>query len=259
MGFIRGGLLIVVSVLLFVVFLAGNVLWTLDKSLDYEKIKPELVSAVKEAIESEINVSEVVSEEFEKMEAYCLDNSEYVFSHEDSGRVFEVGCEVVAQGPDVVVDYAIEDFVEEIYEGKSEEAKFDFAGLKDKINSYFYYALFAAIALFVLIFFLAEAKSNAFILGGSLLIVSALPFAKIDSFFSFVPFDFVEYFGIFFSQAYSVFLTSLITGLVVLGVGISMKFFGVGFKLFDFMNKMKSKGKTKTVVMKEKVVPNKSK
>ena len=257
MGIIRGGLLVVVSVLLFVVFLAGNVLWTLDKSLDYETIKPELVSAVKEAIGGEINVSEVVGDEFGLMEVYCLDNSEYVFSEGD--YTFELPCEVVAQGPDVVVDYVIEDFVDKIYNGEVEQAKFNFAKLKDSIHLYFYYAFMIAIALFVLVFFLAEAKSNAFIISGSLLSISALPFAKIDSFFSFVPFDFVEYFVVFFSKAYSVFLTSLIFGLIILGVGFVMKFFGVGFKLFGFFNKFSNKGKVKTVVVREKVVSGKNK
>jgi len=193
MGFIRGGLLVIVSVLLFVVFLAGNVLWTLDKSLDYETIKPELVSVVKEAIEDKINVSEVVSEEFEKMEAYCLNNSEYVFSDDESGRVFELPCEVVAQGSDAVVDYAIEDFVEEIYHGQAEEAMFDFAKLKDSVNSYFYIALAVALVLFVLVFFLVEAKSNSFIIAGSLLVISSLPFVKIEQFFSFIPFEFAVF------------------------------------------------------------------
>jgi len=251
MGLFRGALLVVVSVLLFVVFLAGNVLWTLDKSLDYDTIKPELVSAVKEVLEDQINVSEVVGEEFNLMETYCLDNLEYVLSEGD--YTFAIPCEIIAQGPDAVVDYAIEDFVEKIYNGQAKEAKFDFAKLKGSIHSYFYYAFMIAIVLFVLVFFLAEIKSNSFILAGSLLSISALPFAKIDSFFSFIPFDFAELFTVFFSQAYSVFLTSLILGLIILSVGIVMKFFGVGFKLFDFINKIKSNQK----VSKKQVVSGK--
>ena len=258
MGILRGGLLVVACVLLFVVFLAGNVLWTLDKSLDYDTIKPKLVSSVKEVIEDQINVSEVVGDEFAVMEEYCLSNPEYVFSHDESGRVFEIECGVVAQGQDAVVDYAIEGFVEEIYTGQVEETRFDFASLKEKTSSYFYVALVAALILFVAIFFLVEIKSNAFIVAGSLLIVSALPFAKIESFFSFVPFEFIEYLGVFFSEAYSVFLTGLIVGLLVLGFGMVMKFFGVGFKLFDFMNKFNDKKKSK-VVVKEKVVSGKNK
>ncbi len=250
MGVLRGGLLVVASILLFVVFLAGNVLWTLDKSLDYETIKPELVSVVREVIEDKINVSEVVGGEFAKMEAYCMNNSEYVFSHEESGRVFEVGCEVVARGSDAVVEHAIEEFVEEIYHGQAEESMFDFSKLKESVNSYFYIALAVALVLFVLVFFLAEAKSNSFIIAGVLLVISSLPFVKIEQFLFWIPFGFAEHFTVFFSKAYSVFLISLITGLIVLAVGIVMKFFKVGFKLFDFVSKIKSKEK----VVKKQVV-----
>jgi len=259
MGIFRGGLLVVASVLLFVVFLTGNVLWTLDKSLDYETIKPELVSAVKEAIGEQIDLNETVGGEFEMMKTYCVDNSEYVLSYGDFEEVFEIECEVVAQGQDAVVEYVLEDFVGKVYNGQVEGINFNFAELKNSINSYFYYALIVALVLFVLIFFLAEIKSNSFILTGSLLVISSLPFVKIEKFFSFIPFEFAEYLVIFFSKAYSIFLTSLIVGLIILGVGIVMKFFGVGFKLFGFFNKMKSKGKVKTVVVKEKVVSGKNK
>ena len=250
MGAIRGILLVIASVLLFVVFLAGNVLWTLDKSLDYETIKPELVSVVKETIENEINLSEVVEEEFEKMEAYCLNNTEYVFSYEESGRVFELPCEVVAQGSDAIVDYAIGDFVEEIYSGQVAESQFDFASLKESVNSYFYIAWVVALVLFVLIFFLAEAKSNSFIIAGSLLTISSLPLVKIEKFLSWIPFEFGEFFVVFFSEANTVFLISFITGLIVLAVGIVMKFFGVGFKIFEFFNKFNNKDGKNQIVKK---------
>jgi len=276
MGVIRGILLVVVSVLLFVVFLGGNVLWTLDKSLDYETIKPELVSVVREAIESEINLSEVVSEELGEMESHCLDNSEYIFSYEESGQVFEVGCEVIAQGSDAVVDYAIESFVEKIYSGQitsndvssaledanieSKQPTFDFAKLKDSVNSYFYIAWVVALVLFVLVFFLVEAKSNSFIIAGSLLAISSLPLIKIEQFLSLIPFEFGEFLIVFFSEANTVFLISFITGLVVLIIGVVMKFFGIGFKIFEFFNKFKDNKKqvVKKVFTQKKTTSGKS-
>lgn len=274
MGLIRGILLVIASVLLFVVFLAGNVLWTLDKSLDYEIIKPELVSIIKETIENEINVSEVVEEEFGEMEAYCLNNTEYVFSYEESGRVFEIGCEVIAQGPDAVVEQAIENFVEDVYYGEftpsmrgdinieGKEAMFDFAKLNESIHSYFYIAWVVSLVLFVLIFFLVETKSNSFIIAGSLLTISSLPLIKIEKFLSWIPFEFGEFFIVFFSEANTVFLISFTTGLIVLIIGIVMKFFGVGFKIFEFFNKFNNKeGKNqivKKVFVQEKATSRKS-
>ena len=53
MGVIRGGLLVIVSVLLFVSLLAGNLFLTMSWSLDYDNVKTELVSVVKELVEEE--------------------------------------------------------------------------------------------------------------------------------------------------------------------------------------------------------------
>lgn len=253
----RGGLLVVISVLLFVVFLAGNVLWTLDKSLDYEILKPELVSVVTDVIENQINVSEVVGDEFAMMEEYCENNSDYVFTYDESETVIELPCEAVEKGPDAVVDQVVENFVEDVYEGRVAESPFDFSKLNDSIHSYFYLALIVALAMFVLIFFLAEAKSNAFIIVGSLLLISALPLIKIESFFSWIPFDFAEYLIVFFSKASSIFWISFITGLIILAVGIVMKFFGIGFKLHGFFNKFSNQKEVKTVVVKENVALDK--
>ena len=276
MGAIRGILLVVVSVLLFVVLLGGNVLWTLDKSLDYETIKPELVFVIKEAIENEINLSEVVEEEFGEMEEYCLDNPVYVFSDEEFGQVFEIECDVVAQGSDAVVDSAIESFVEKIYSGQieskdvssvleevnteSKQPMFDFVKLKNSVHSYFYIAWVAALVLFVLVFFLVEVKSNAFILSGSLLAISSLPLIKIEQFLSLIPFEFGEFLIVFFSEANTVFLISFITGLVVLIIGVVMKFFGIGFKIFEFFNKFKDNKKqvVKKVFTQKKTTSGKS-
>jgi len=276
MGAIRGILLVVVSVLLFVVLLGGNVLWTLDKSLDYETIKPELVFVIKEAIENEINLSEVVEEEFGEMEEYCLDNPVYVFSDEEFGQVFEIECDVVAQGSDAVVDSAIESFVEKIYSGQieskdvssvleevnteSKQPMFDFVKLKNSVHSYFYIAWVVALVLFVLVFFLVEVKSNAFILSGSLLAISSLPLIKIEQFLSLIPFEFGEFLIVFFSEANTVFLISFITGLVVLIIGVVMKFFGIGFKIFEFFNKFKDNKKqvVKKVFTQKKTTSGKS-
>jgi len=248
MGAVKGILLVIVSVLLFVVFLLGNVLLTLDKSLDYETIKPELVSNVKEVIEDKINISKIIDEKFEAMELYCLNNSEFIFSEES--YTFVIPCDVVAGGTDVVIDYSIGSFVDKFYNGEIEYDGFDFVKLKDSVNSYFYIALVVALVLFVLVFFLVEVKSNAFIISGSLLTISSLPLIKIEQFLSWIPFDFAEFFIVFFSEANTVFLISFITGLVVLAVGIVMKFFGVGFKIFDFVNKFNKKGGGNKVVKK---------
>jgi len=245
MGIIRGGLLVIASVVLFILFLAGNTLFTLSLSLDYETIRPELISVVKETLGEKMDFNRVIEERMDEMSLYCQNNSEYVFSDAETGRVFEVSCETVAQGSEAIADKILDDFVHGIYNGQEESVNFNFASLENSITSYFYYSLIAILILFIFVFLLAEAKSNAFILAGSLLVISALPFIKIEQFLKWIPFELAEHFIIFFSQAYSVFLISLIVGLVLLTLGIVMKFFGIGFKISEFFSKF-SKEKNNT-------------
>ncbi len=112
----------------------------------------------------------------------------------------------------------------------------------------------------MLVFFLVEVKSNAFILSGSLLAISSLPLIKIEQFLSLIPFEFGEFLIVFFSEANTVFLISFITGLVVLIIGVVMKFFGIGFKIFEFFNKFKDNKKqvVKKVFTQKKTTSGKS-
>ena len=58
MGLIRGGLLFIVVVLLFLSFLVGNIFLTLNLSLDYNNVQPELTSVIRNIAENEFNRSE---------------------------------------------------------------------------------------------------------------------------------------------------------------------------------------------------------
>ena len=93
MGLIRGGLLTIVSAILFLSFFAGNAFLTLTWSLEYDTIQPELTSVIKDTIGSKMNLDEVMNENFEAMQLYCQNNSEFVFS--EGGYTFEIPCDVV--------------------------------------------------------------------------------------------------------------------------------------------------------------------
>lgn len=261
MGVIRGGLLVIVSVLLFLGLLAGSIFLTLSWSLDYENVKTELVSVVKEIVEEEGGL-ETVEQEFEFIESYCENESEYVFK--ERNYTFVIPCEVVGEGQEAVVDYSVSSLVEQIYYEEYECGFWDCfkeqpfflvsAKAKDYWNSKFYLALIASIILIILSFFLVEKKTNLpFILGG-LLILSALLFVKLDLLFSFFGEDFSKLFSVFFSQSYSVFLKVLILGVIFLVVGIVLKFFKIGFKisnLFSKKDKKVSEEDVKDIVKKE--------
>jgi hypothetical protein len=270
MGFIRGGLLVIVSVLLFSSFLAGNFFLTLTLSLDYDTIQPELVSVVSELSEDEINLRQVIDEELPFMEEYCQNNSEYVFS--DQGHTFVIPCSVVSQGSDAIISYGLNTLVEEVYYKEYdcdfwkclEKTGDPFFLVSEKAKDYwkqkFYFSLIASIILVALAFILIEKRTSLPILVGIMLIASGIPFLIINWIsFNWIPLPmfgeyFVQLFTIFFAKSYTVFLISFILGLIVLGIGILSKFFSIGFKISNFFSKKKkgiSKKEVKNIVKEE--------
>ncbi|MFH1607879.1 MAG: hypothetical protein ABIA78_01985 [archaeon] len=270
MGMIRGGLFVIVSVILFVLFLVGNVLFTLNLSLDYETIKPELVSVVEDMTEEGFDISGAMDENYEIMEAYCEENSEYVFSKQ--GYTFVISCESVVQGSEAVAEEVVESIVEQTYYKDYDCDFWDCFGeeeiplflVSEKAKDYWeskFYLLMGICAIFVLLmFFLVETKTNLPIVVGALLILSSLPFAKVEWFVSLFSFSsFLDLFSVFFTKAYSVFLISFIVGILILCTGIIMKFFVVGFKINGFFNRFKSNKKSDEGSEKISEVPEESK
>lgn len=282
MGAIRGVLLVIVSILLFLLFLAGNTFLTLSLSLDYDNVKPELVStmgafvedgmsfiieeAVGEKVESiEAGLSDEINKNLEIMEEYCQNNSDYVFSYGENTLV--IPCSVVSQGSEAIIEEGITNIVDDFYYAEYNCGFWDCfektgspfflisEKAKDYWNSKFYLVLIASFVLIVLIFFLVEKKSNLFVVAGSLLIISALPFMKLNSFVgsllnpflsaSGIPSDmsssFLNIFSIFFTKAYNVFLISVISGIVILSIGILLKLFGVGFTISNLFSRFQKK------------------
>lgn len=266
MGAIKGVLLVFVSVLFFVSLLVGNLFLTLSLSLDYDNVQSGLVSAVKGSTINDMNVEELIGTAYPIIQLYCEDNSEFVFDDPTSGHTFVIPCDVVNQGSEAILDYALGDIVEDIY---YEEVDCEFwdcfektgsplflisAKAKDYWNSKFYFSLIASVVLIGLMFFLVEKKSNLFIISGSLLIVSSLPFMKLNWVLTFLPANqFLEFLTIFFTKASTVFLIALISGIAFLITGILLKLFKIGFiisNLFSKKGKNVSKDKMKPIVKK---------
>ncbi len=115
MGVIRGGLLVFVSVLLFLVLLVGNTFLTLSLSLNYNNIQTEFVSSIGEVIENEINLDGLIEENYYMMELYCEYESEFVFQEDTLGYTFVIPCDIISQGSQAIVDYGINSLVENVY------------------------------------------------------------------------------------------------------------------------------------------------
>jgi len=262
MGFFRGGLLIILSILLLSSLLVGNILLVLSTSLEYENVKPAFTSVVGELMQGQldiagqdINLTEEVDERLEDMQEHCENNSEYVFSYE--GQTIVVSCDVISGGTEAIIEEGIGNLVEEYYYKEYECGFWDCfqtegpmflisEKAKDYWHSKFYILLIISLVLIVLAFLLVENKRNWPILIGILLIISSLPFLKLESLVaSFVSENVASMSVVFFSSAHSIFWTCLIAGIVLIGIGLALHFVKAGTAIAKKLEKFEKKSKEK--------------
>ena len=192
MGFIRGGLVVLVSSLLFLAIFSAGIFLTLSYSLEYKSVQPQLASISKSFITgnavSQINLNELLAEKNKLFQEYCKNNSEYVFSYE--GKTFVIPCELAKKTEGEIVDYGINYLINTTYYKERNCAFFDclkkgdfMVLISEKAKNYwrekFYFALTASVILIVLLFFLLEKKSTLPIMTGSMLIISAILLMKL--------------------------------------------------------------------------------
>jgi len=225
---------VIISILLFVCFLVGNIFLTLDLSLNYENVKPQLVSVVKNMYQTEFDITAVIQEKIPLMEIYCQNYSDYVFNEE--GYTIVIPCDVVVQGSDAIVEKGVEDVIEEIYYKDYncnfwncfKETGSPFFLVSQKADNYWhsklYFVLMVSIILIILGFLLVEHRPNFIIILGALLIAAAFLFGRLDWIFSMIDETFSDFGAIFFSKSGAIFVISLIVGILALALGIIFKF-----------------------------------
>jgi hypothetical protein len=251
MGLIRGGLLAVISVLLFFSILAGDLLLTISLSLTHDNVQTHLSPLLRGEVDEHVGANDILNERYPAMVLYCQSYTDYVVQYE--GYTMVIPCSVVSQGEEAVLDYGINDLVSKVYYSPYDckfwdcfkEQSLPLFLVSAKAQQYWYakfnYALIIIGVLSILGFLMAEKKSNFFILLSVLLIIAALPFAKFDLILKLAGSTFSGLLQVFFSQAYSVFIKTAIIGAALLGVGLILKLFRVGFKISTIFAKAKEK------------------
>ncbi len=241
MGFIRGGFLVIVSTLLFFSLLAGNVFLTLNLSLSHDVLKESVSSNFESILQSFGGETprDEIKKATEGISLYCENNTDFIFSQ--SGYTVDIPCETAFKGEDAIINEGIGDIIDGIYykeyscdsvikcvsDGK--EPFFLFSKqANDYLKSKFYYFVFISLLLALGMFFLVEKKENFPIVAGLIVIVSSLPFMKIEKLFSFFDFSFFQAVPIILSKSYTVFLIMFSLGVVIAVFGIALKFFNFG-------------------------------
>ncbi|MEK6817605.1 MAG: hypothetical protein AABX80_02280 [Nanoarchaeota archaeon] len=250
MSFIRGSLLVFVSVLLLISFLVLGIFATLNASLKYEVIKPQISSFIKNIAEKEINKT-VIDEQAKILQTYCKTNPDYVFNDEATNYTFVIPCESIAKGTDEIINVESNILIDRYYLKKYEcgflecfkESKTPLFIIsqhaKDFWKKQFYIFLIVSFLLAVLIFLLVEKKNNFPILIGALLISGFLPLIALFGIVKFavsrlaitIPFDLSSIALVFFSKANFVLLTGFIIGAILIGIGIFFKLIIIGLKI----------------------------
>ena len=264
MNFIRGSLLVFVSVLLLISFLVLGIFATLNYSLKYEAVKPQVQSFIKEIIKNEVNKT-IINEQVKILQTHCKTNSEYAFDDETTNYTFVIPCGVISKGTDEIINEETNLLIEEYYY-KKYECKFlecfKESGIqwiiisqhaRDFWRSQYYTFLFISIILTGLIFLLVEKKNNFPILIGALLIsgflfilmLSEISKFVVSSLASKIPFDLSSIALIFFSKANSVFLIGLIIGVILIAIGIFFKMIIIGLKIEHWFEKKDDEEKKK--------------
>jgi len=247
MGIIRGGLLVIVSVFLFIGIFAGILLFTMSWSLNYSNVKDNLGKVVNETLREELGIIEKISDDYMAMKTYCYSYSNYVVTY--GAEIITIPCEDINQSQEVVVNNAIGRFVEQIYFQNYDcefwtcfrEGEIPFFLVSAKAQTYWYdkfnYVLMFVGLLSILGFLLSEKKSNFFLLISALIIIASLPFMKIGLFIGLFGDKAEGLLSVFFSKGYDVFIRGVILGVVLLLVGIILKFFRIGFKIHSIFSK----------------------
>ncbi len=262
MGAIRGILLVFVAVLLFLSVLLANLFLVLTLSLNYENVREESTTLVKDFLK-EIDITNALKQAYPLISFYCQNYSEYVFNYQ--GYTLDIPCSIVSQGENAIIEEGVRDLVKSVYYAKYEcnfldcpnKSQLPLFLISEKAHDFwenkFYLSLIISFVLFILVFLLVEKKTNALILSGSLLIVSAVPFIKLDYLLSLFSDKIIfKFLGVFFSQAYYVSIKTLVIGIGLLVLGIVLDIFKVGFFISNLISKSKEKTSKKTKKSKSK-------
>jgi c-di-AMP phosphodiesterase-like protein len=158
-----------------------------------------------------------------------------------------IPCQVIEQGPDSIIEYGADNFIDEVYYAEYNCELWDCVGnssfplvlFSEKAMDYWRakFLLLAAIsiALFALIFFISRNRTTTFIVTGILIILSSLPFRGLGWVLNLLPSEFSGIFSAFFAKSHAVFIIMLVIGIIFIGIGIIFKLFGWSM---NFMKKV---------------------
>ena len=249
MGFFRGVGVFFISILLLLSLIVTNVLITASLSMKYDTLKSQispvlsnitsgntegiLPSQLSDINTSSVNITQGIQEGLDVLKKNCQPGqASYAFDF--NGQSYSVSCDLANETPETAVGKAGEQVFDQIYYKKYDCSfiqciKTDPQSIVSEqtynyLKTRLYYAIFISLVLAMILFLLFGRNSNFTITFGALLILSALPMLRVESFFVSKFGNLVSFlFKIFLSQSRKVFWGFVISGLVILCGGIGLR------------------------------------
>lgn len=264
MGFIRSGVIFILAISLFLSLFIGNLFLTLNLSLEYNQVSP-YIQNLSENFATDSGSKAIILKEYESKKTFCEKEGQASLNFTFDGNEITVPCEILKKDAKSVIEFVINESIP-IYYYKEYNCTFieciqkegkPLALISEKAKIYweekFYSTMLISIIIFILLFIFVKEKHSAFILSGIMVIFSAIPFRQIAWLISllpeFLPFKIIP---IFFTKADYVFMVMIILGIILISLGIGIKFFDWGIKLNDFTKSLFKKD-SKEEVTKEEV------
>ena len=236
---IRGGLVTLLTIVLFITLLCSAGFLTITMSLNFNAVKPKIVSTVDDIIRNQTDVAEQIDNDLVDMQIHCQNNTEFV--REYTGYVFEIPCETISQGTEEIVKYTVNDLVERVYyqdydcklrDCFSQEENVFFLFSKHSQNywrGWFWKSLIISILLVVGLFFLMMDRFSLPFLVGIITIIVSLPFLGFGKLLGLVTgWEYAMVLALFFTKAYTTFVIYFVAGIVLIGIGLVLKFLSAG-------------------------------
>ncbi len=277
----RGGGLLIVSVVLFIIFFLSGIFLVLSLSLKYDNVEREFTSIAKNLtqnkfnpITEDFNLTKEINKIKTPMSEYCKNNSEYLFTSKDYNFTLQCSSlEKIDENPEILFDEGISKIIHSTYYANYSDCNFwnclskkNVSVLKkempimknngmlvlisDKARIYwqekFYYSLIVLLILILIVFLLVEQKQNALIIIGILTALSSFALSKIEKIMESFAGNYNVFLNLFFGKTGMVFKTMLILGIILILVGIVLK-----FAYWDYLKKKLSKKDVAEIVKKE--------
>ena len=253
MGIMKGGLVFLLAILLFISLFLSNLFLILSWSLSYNNVAPYIKNITTEMAQTSGNSGEFL-QDYENKRFSCTFQSSINLTLDSEGVT--IPCEIINKGSKATLDYAIEGIVPKKYYKsyecqlfaclKSEESELVLVSehARDYWTEKFKLTFLISLGLFLLIFLSLKGGHSAFTISGIIIILSSLPFKQISWILSIAP-EFFPYkaLPLFFSKSGTIFILMLITGIIFILVGIGIGFFKWGLKLNGFINSILAKTK----------------